>query len=75
MASKEAIGNVKQKESTWFKGFDEKYFFDKGVLMRQCFGLWAKILLIALLVKNRRQTKSLGLRNALKCSFNGADSI
>lgn len=69
------IGTVQQEESTWFKGFDEKYFFDKGVLMKQCFGPWAKILLVALLAKNGRQTQEMGLKNALGYAFKGADSI
>lgn len=75
LASSAVIGTVQQDESTWFKGFDEKYFFDKGVLMRQCFGPWAKILSIALLMKNSRQTQALGLKKALGCAFKGADSI
>ena len=60
---------------TLYKGFDEKYFFDKGVLMKQCFGAWAKILLVALLAKNGRQTQKMGLKKALECAFKGADSI
>lgn len=75
LASKEIIGTVQQEESTWFKGFDEKYFFDKGVLMKQCFGPWAKLLLIALLAKNGRQTQELGLKKALRLAFKGADSM
>ena len=75
LASKEIIGTVQQEESTWFKGFDEKYFFDKGVLMKQCFGPWAKLLLIALLAKSGRQTQELGLRKALSLAFKGADSM
>lgn len=75
LASKEIIGTVQQEESTWFKGFDEKYFFDKGVLMKQCFGPWAKLLLIALIAKNGRQTQKLGLKEALQLAFKGADSI
>lgn len=75
LASSAVIGTVQQDESTWFKGFDETYFFDKGVLMRQCFGPWAKILLIALLMKNGRQTQALGLKKALGCAFKGAESI
>lgn len=75
LVSNVTIGTVQQEESTWFKGFNEKYFFDKGVLMKQCFGAWAKVLLIALLMKNGRQTKNVGLKKALKCSFKGADSI
>ena len=69
------VGTVQQEESTWFKGFDEKYFFDKGVLMKQCFGPGAKILLVALLAKNGRQTQKMGLKKALACAFKGADSI
>ena len=69
------IGTVQQEESTWFKGFDEKYFFDKGVLMKQCFGPWAKILLVALLAKNGHQTQKIGLKKALGYAFKGADSI
>lgn len=75
LASNLTIGTVQQEESTWFKGFDEKYFFDKGVLMKQCFGPWAKILLAALLAKNGRQTQKMGLKKALECAFKGADSI
>lgn len=75
LASDVIIGTVQQEESTWFKGFDEKYFFDKGVLMKQCFGPWAKILLVALLAKNGRQTQKMGLKKALECAFKGADSI
>lgn len=26
------IGTVKQEDSSWFKGYNEKYFYDKGVL-------------------------------------------
>lgn len=75
LASNVVIGTVQQEESTWFKGFDEKYFFDKGVLMKQCFGSWAKILLVALLAKNGRQTQKMGLKKALVCAFKGVDSI
>lgn len=75
LTSSSMIGTVQQEESTWFRGFNEKYFFDKGVLMKQCFGPWAKILLVALLVKNGRQTQKVGLKKALGCAFKGADSI
>lgn len=75
LASNLTIGTVQQEESTWFKGFDEKYFFDKGVLMKQCFGPWAKILLVALLAKNGHQTQKIGLKKALGYAFKGADSI
>lgn len=31
------ITSVKQEGSTWFRGYDEKFFFDKGVLMSNLF--------------------------------------
>lgn len=73
LASNVIIGTVQQEESTWFRGFDEKYFFDKGVLMKQCFGPWARPLIIALLTKNPMQTKTLGLGKAIKCAFDGSN--
>ena len=75
LASKEIIGLVKQEESTWFNGFNAKYFFDKGVLMRQCFGPWTKLLLIALLTKNSKESHEFGFIKALCLAFKGADYI
>ncbi len=31
------IGKVSQEDSTWFKGFNKKYFFDKGAWLAACF--------------------------------------
>lgn len=75
LASNEMIAAVKQEESCWFKGFDEKYFFDTGVLMKQCFGTMGYLLLILLLLKNGEQTQQVGLRRALKAGIRGASSI
>jgi glycosyltransferase involved in cell wall biosynthesis len=75
LASNIMIGTVQQRQSTWFKDFDEKYFFDKGVLMKECFGYMSKVLLLALYIKNIEQTKKICLINALKCAFKGCDSI
>lgn len=70
----ERLGVVEQKESTWFKGCNEKYFYDKGVLIRACFGFWAKPMLILLLIKNKSESGEVGLGKAIKCAFDGADS-
>ena len=74
-ASTEMVGAVKQEESCWFKGYDEKYFFDTGVLMKQCFGSSGYLLLFLLLIKNGTQTQTIGLWKALKVSIRGARSI
>lgn len=75
LASSETIGTVQQEESTWFNGFDEKYFFDKGVLMKQCFGPWATPLIIALCIKNPTQTNTLGLVKAIRCALKGSKEV
>ena len=41
--------------STWFEGYTDKYFYDKGVLMRAAFGGKAGIMCFLLLLKNRRR--------------------
>lgn len=46
------IGCVKQEGSTWFKGYNEKYFYDRGVLFGAMFGLSAPIYLMLIDIKN-----------------------
>ena len=65
------IGTVRCGASTWFKGYTDKYFFDKGILMGIIWGVKAYPLMIALLLKNRNQTKNYGLFNAIRKSFEG----
>ena len=33
------IARVRQEESSWFKGYDDKFFIDKGVLLANAFPL------------------------------------
>ncbi len=43
IAVPEALATLKdERESTWFKAFDEKYFFDKGVLLKLAHPVLAK---------------------------------
>lgn len=65
------IGTVTHGESTWFQGYTDKYFYDKGVLMGTAFGWKAYPLSVALLLKNGAQTKEYGFKNAIKKVFAG----
>lgn len=65
------IGNVIHGESTWFQGYTDKYFYDKGVLMGTIFGVMAYPLVIVLFLKNSGQTKTYGLKKAIKKAFEG----
>lgn len=49
------IGDEKYRESTWFSGYNEKFFFDRGVLYRYLYGALAKIMAIRWLLKHKAE--------------------
>lgn len=69
------VGQVYQGTSTWFTGYHQKYFFDKGVLMKHMFGVCAYPLILVLLMKNRREHKEIGSKNAILAALKGARSV
>lgn len=54
MAVTTKLGEEKYRESTWFKGYTEKFFFDRGVLYHFLYGKLAGILGFRFLFKNRK---------------------
>lgn len=48
--SKETIGSIDMEDSTWFTGFDEKFYFGKGAFYQavhpKTFGLWSAYFLL-----------------------------
>ncbi|MBP3782318.1 MAG: glycosyltransferase family 2 protein [Butyrivibrio sp.] len=60
-----AIGKEKQGQSTWFKGYTDKFFFDRGVLYHFLYGRMAVILGFRFLLKNRKEMCS--EKGLLKC--------
>lgn len=69
------VGDVYQGESSWFSGYNSRYFHDKGVLMKHIFGVWAYPLILALLMKNRKQHKEIGTKAAIIAAIQGAGSV
>ncbi|MCR4617896.1 MAG: glycosyltransferase family 2 protein [Lachnospiraceae bacterium] len=57
MAVPTCIGEEKPREngqlSTWFNGYDEKYFYDRGVLYHYLYGSLAPIMTFRFLMKNK----------------------
>lgn len=51
--SPKVIGTVSHNESTWFKGFNDKYFFDKGVLYAHISKWGAPLLCLRYAIKRR----------------------
>lgn len=48
----QTIAVVDQTQSTWFRGFNEKYYYDKGILYASISRLFAKVLCIQNLVRH-----------------------
>lgn len=47
------IGKEVARQSTWFHGYNEKFFFDRGVLYRYLYGIMAKPFAMRFLLKHQ----------------------
>lgn len=54
------IARVKQTESTWFRGYTEKYYVDKGVLLANAFPLLKSLLIYYFAFGERRASREFG---------------
>ena len=62
-----AIGKERKGESTWFKGYTDKFFFDRGVLYHFLYGRMATVLGFRFLFKNRNEMcRELGFMHCYK---------
>lgn len=57
-ASEKLIGYVEQNDSTWFKGYNKKYFNDRGVLYKKISKYFYWLLSIRFLIKIHRHYKN-----------------
>lgn len=49
------IGRENGRPSTWFHGYNEKFFYDRGVLYRFLYGWAALPMAVRFLLKNRTE--------------------
>ncbi|MHB1391564.1 MAG: glycosyltransferase family A protein [Clostridia bacterium] len=52
-ANPTVIGYVSQKDSSWFEGYTDKYFMDKGVFYRCISKWWAGLLCLQFCIRHR----------------------
>jgi len=64
------LGRCLKDTSTWFVGYNEKYFYDKGVLMRNLFPKMAYLMTLYFGIRFKRKTK-LGVFARLKYMYAG----
>jgi glycosyltransferase involved in cell wall biosynthesis len=65
--STEVLGEEEYRQSTWFNGFNEKYFHDRGVLFAFLYRGWAKLWAFRFVyLKKNIETGSVGRKKAWK---------
>lgn len=68
----ETIATVSQTESTWFKGYNEKYFYDKGALFAALPFNFKWLLCLLSMIKNRKNFfENISLKNGISLARSG----
>lgn len=49
------IGRERERQSTWFTGYNHKFFYDRGVLYRCLYGVWKKPRALRFLLAHRKE--------------------
>ncbi len=67
------IARLHMNESTWFRGFSKKYFFDRGAVSRKLYGnIFGLFMIIVFSVKNYNKYKDdMSILNGLRYMFFG----
>ena len=66
-----AIAGIVDGNSTWFCGYTDKFFYDKGVLYALLNGKTAYLTAVYHCVKHRKRYREFGLKNAIEKMFSG----
>lgn len=75
-ADPRVIGYVRQDESSWFNGYTDKYFIDKGILYSCLSKKFAKLLAIQFVIRHRRLfEKEKKWNEALQLMIQGIKSV
>ena len=68
------IGEAAQDGSTWFEGFNEKYFMIQGRVFKEMSPKYYKILIIQFIIRKYfLYCKNITIRKAIKAMFDGAN--
>lgn len=67
------IGMVRHTESSWFYGYTEKYFVDKGVLYYYLYPQQSRMLAIYHVLKHRDIYSEVGVKKAVSLMWKGIE--
>lgn len=74
-ACENTIGRIQQNESTWFKGYTDKFFYDKGVLLKTAYPHFWRIVKYYLIFIFYKKQKDISLFKMIKLMNSGAKEI
>lgn len=69
--STKTIGIVNHKKSSWFKGFNKEYFYNKGVLFYVINNKLYKLLCLQYLIRHKEVLNSITIKEAYKYMLSG----
>lgn len=72
-SSTKNLGTVYHEQSTWFKDFDEKFFFDKGALYTAINRKLRIPLLLQFLIRHKEFLKNIKFTKAFKIMLKGSN--
>lgn len=70
-SSEKCIATLLTSDSTWFDGYNEKYYFDKGALFRKLHGKNSSLFNLLYVLRHKKQGETLSLRQKLHIMENG----
>lgn len=73
--STKLIAKIYNDDSTWFKGFDEKFFYDKGMLAKALFPKRYRLYIEQFVRRHKEMTKEIGIKEARKLMLEGANDF
>ena len=66
------IGSISDDDSTWFKGYDEKFLFNKGALLTAINPKFRHLLILQALIRHKEMHKDIKFFNAYKIMLKGS---
>lgn len=74
-ACPKTILTLEDSESTWFDGYNEKFFYDKGALLSCLYGKLTPLYVYAYIIKHKDICKKIGIKNAIREMLDGHKNI
>lgn len=70
------IGTLINNDSTWFKGYNEEYFYSKGAFFYRISKIGYIVLILQFAIRKYKiYSKEITMKTAIKSMFNGAKSL